>query len=217
MANGAGVGSGVGRLRSEPRTPLRNVWLGVSVEDQQRADLRIPALLDTPATVRWLSCEPLLGPVTLSEWLVTDGHHKLPLPGLHWVVASGESGPGARLAHPDWFRALRDQCQNAEVPFFFKQWGDHLPVEVFDAPSFAGGRAFHHPRGGTSAATIRKRSTGSFRSGVSRPMRPGDVNGYGQLLDADTLALRVGKTATGRALDGREWTDYPQMASAGSP
>jgi hypothetical protein len=74
-----------------------------------------------------------------------------------------------------------------------------------------------HRRGGTSAATIRERSNGSFRSGVTRLMRPGDVNDYGQLLDEDTLAVRVGKTAAGRALDGREWNQYLQMAPVGSP
>lgn len=96
--------------------PLPNVWLGVSVEDQKRADLRIPALLDTPAAVRFLSCEPLLGPVDL-------GRYAYGLEGLHWVIAGGESGPRARPMHPDWARVLRDQCAAAQVPFFFKQWG----------------------------------------------------------------------------------------------
>lgn len=93
--------------------PLPNVWLGVSVEDQKTADERIPLLLDTPAAVRWLSIEPLLGPVDL------DGQ------ALDWVVVGGESGPNARPMHPDWARSIRDQCQAAEVPFFFKQWGEY--------------------------------------------------------------------------------------------
>lgn len=97
--------------------PLSNVWLGVSVEDQQRADLRIPALLDTPTAVRWLSCEPLLAPVDLDCWL----------PRLDWVVVGGESGPAARPLSPDWARTLRDQCTAAGTPFFFKQWGGHTP------------------------------------------------------------------------------------------
>ncbi|TLW89217.1 phage Gp37/Gp68 family protein [Saccharomonospora piscinae] len=96
--------------------PLRNVWLGVSVEDQKRADLRIPALLDTPAAVRFLSCEPLLGPVDL------DGL------SIDWVIAGGESGRDARPMHPDWVRTLRDQCAAAGVPFFFKQWGAWTPA-----------------------------------------------------------------------------------------
>ena len=120
--------------------PLRNVWLGVSVENQQWADLRIPALLDTPAAVRFLSCEPLLGPVTIpffeehddctcaggGEW-PHESHCGL-TPGaawdnLHWVIVGGESGRGARPMSTDWVRSLRDQCAAAGVPFFFKQLG----------------------------------------------------------------------------------------------
>jgi protein gp37 len=99
--------------------PLLNVWLGVSVEDQQWASIRIPALIDTPAAVRWISAEPLLGPVDLNytdKDALVDG-------GLDWVVVGGESGPGARPMDPDWARRLRDECAAASVPFFFKQWG----------------------------------------------------------------------------------------------
>lgn len=108
--------------------PLSNVWLGVSVEDQKRADLRVPALLDTPAAVRWLSCEPLLGPVDLDTqpWRPIGSD----LPRLDWIVAGGESGPGSRPMHPDWARSLRDQCDVAGVPFLFKQWGSHRPSAV---------------------------------------------------------------------------------------
>lgn len=109
-------------FRRDVGWPLPNVWLGVSVEDQKRADLRIPALLDTPAAVRWLSCEPLLGPVDVINGL-GDGW----LTGIDWIVAGGESGPGSRPMHPDWARSLRDQCQVAGVPFLFKQWGSHRP------------------------------------------------------------------------------------------
>jgi len=117
---------------------LPNVWLGVSVEDQQRADERIPDLLATPAAVRFLSCEPLLGPVNLDCVMVTlesgervgwnvvrDG----PGDRVDWVIVGGESGPGARAMHPDWARQLRAQCDAADVPFFFKQWGEWLPCE----------------------------------------------------------------------------------------
>ena len=127
--------------------PLPNVWLGVSVEDQKRADLRIPALLETAAAVRFLSCEPLLGPVDLvgpdhenhdRDW---DGANYICLDcstdnntvawrvadktmaGINWVIAGGESGPGARPMSPDWARSLRDQCTQANVPFLFKQLG----------------------------------------------------------------------------------------------
>lgn len=111
--------------------PLPNVWLGVTVEDQQRADLRIPILLDTPAAVRWLSCEPLLGPVNLGRAVGTyyGGDPREDESGIDWVVAGGESGPGARPMHPDWARSLRDQCRDAGVPFLFKQWGDLVTEE----------------------------------------------------------------------------------------
>ena len=127
--------------------PLPNLWLGVSVEDQQWADIRIPALLDTPAAVRWLSCEPLLGPVDLRGLLqcfhCKTTHkfelcdrmsHPVPYGALSkrhvdWVVVGGESGPGARPMHPAWARSLRDQCQAAGVPFHFKQAGSVLARE----------------------------------------------------------------------------------------
>jgi len=96
------------------RWPLPNVWMGVSVEDQKWANIRIPALLDTPAAVRFLSCEPLLGPVQLGHDLV----------GLDWVIVGGESGRGARPMHPDWARTIRDDCASAGVAFHFKQWGE---------------------------------------------------------------------------------------------
>lgn len=103
--------------------PLPNVWLGVSVEDQRWADIRIPALIDTPARVRWISAEPLLGPIDLARTdkdVFVDG-------GLDWVVVGGESGRGARPMDPAWAQLLRDQCQAARVPFLFKQWGGRTP------------------------------------------------------------------------------------------
>jgi protein gp37 len=112
--------------------PLPNVWLGVSVEDQATADQRIPLLIDTPTHRRWVSCEPLLGPVDLTAWAELGGFDTtlgISNPGLDWVVAGGESGPKARPMHPDWVRGLRDQCAAADVPFLFKQWGEWLPDE----------------------------------------------------------------------------------------
>ena len=104
------------------RWPLPNVWLGVSVENQAAADERIPHLLRTPAAVRWLSVEPMLGPVKF--WCPYPG------PVIDWVVCGGESGAGARPMHPDWARSLRDQCVAAGVPFFFKQWGEFAPSDM---------------------------------------------------------------------------------------
>lgn len=127
--------------------PLPNVWLGVSAEDQATADMRIPALLATPAARRFVSCEPLLGPVTLTSHLTgctcapaddgEAGGAELRGPvvsgcpahdGLHWLIAGGESGPAARPMQPRWVRGLRDECVAADVPFFFKQWGEWGPV-----------------------------------------------------------------------------------------
>jgi protein gp37 len=104
---------------------LPNVWVGTSVENQRYADLRIPHLLATPAAVRFLSIEPLLGPVDLEAYLLDEPEHEELGPRLDWVIAGGESGPGARPMHPEWVRSIRDQCTDAGVPFFFKQWGEH--------------------------------------------------------------------------------------------
>jgi len=106
--------------------PLPNVWLGTSVEDQPTADARIPHLLAAPAAVRFVSAEPLLGPVDLTVYMF--GAHQTEETDwiarrLDWLIVGGESGPGARPMHPDWARSLRDQCAAASVPFFFKQWG----------------------------------------------------------------------------------------------
>ena len=144
--------------------PPRHVWLGASVEDQRRADERIPVLLDTPAAVRWISAEPLLGPLDLriaqSSWpwdppgpptfstydVLSGARHYRLTNGetftrsnrggatLDWVVVGGESGPDARPMHPAWARSLRDQCAAAGVPFHFKQWGEWLPWEPTDVP-----------------------------------------------------------------------------------
>lgn len=137
--------------------PLPNLWLGVSVEDQTRADERIPDLLDTPAAGRFLSCEPLLGPVNLNSikmfdretesggwetgwesclngkrfdiWAGDDEDPMRPgFPKIDGIIVGGESGPGARPMHPDWARTLRDQCAAADVDFHFKQWGNIAPL-----------------------------------------------------------------------------------------
>ncbi|OBB15114.1 hypothetical protein A5761_15130 [Mycolicibacterium setense] len=107
--------------------PLSNVWLGVSTENQQWADIRIPALLDTPAAVRFISAEPLLGPIDLLEHFGSGPAVRGGVAALDWVIVGGESGPGARPMHPDWARSLRDQCEAAGVPFLFKQWGEWVP------------------------------------------------------------------------------------------
>lgn len=135
-----------------------NVWVGTTVEDQKRADERVPHLLDVPAPVRFLSCEPLLGPVDLSAWLDRLG----------WVIAGGESGHGSRPSHPDWFRSLRDQCQQAGVPFFFKQWGEWGPaIDHLDtAPGTTLARAvsWNGPEG-EAVAPVGKKAAGRLLDG----------------------------------------------------
>lgn len=110
-----------------PRWPLPNVWLGTSVENQRFADERIPLLLETPARVRFLSMEPLLGPVEFSDMSGrADYRARLGRPaltGIRWVIVGGESGPVHRPMDPAWVRSIRDQCVAADVPFLFKQWG----------------------------------------------------------------------------------------------
>jgi len=109
----------------DPEVPLSNVWLGTSVEDQKRADLRLAPLFDTPAAIRFLSCEPLLGPVRLQQALNGDRAGWRHVAALDWVIVGGESGPGARPMNADWARALRDECAAAGVALHFKQWGSH--------------------------------------------------------------------------------------------
>lgn len=101
-----------------------NVWLGTTAENQLWANRRIPILLQHPAAVRFVSCEPLIGPLDLSSWL-GDGVQR----GIDWVIAGGESGFKARPMNPEWPRKLRDQCSQAGVAFHFKQWGHWCPDE----------------------------------------------------------------------------------------
>jgi protein gp37 len=136
--------------------PLPNVWLGVSAEDQATAAARIPPLLAIPAAVRFVSAEPLLGPINLCRLRVAPDHHTMvdaldgyaivDTPGrereraaLHWVIVGGESGPGARPMHPDWARSLRDQCATAGVPFFVKQLSSGGPKAIKEIDAFPEG------------------------------------------------------------------------------
>ena len=166
--------------RDEP-WPLPNVHVGVSVEDQQRADERIPLLLKVPATVRWVSAEPLLGPVDVSRWvggppIVTDPDLDAPdgasvdglervgarwkrVAGLDWLVCGGESGPGARPYDLSWPRSLIEQCQAAGVPVFHKQlgsghrWAASLPGERkrWQPEGGKDGIVYRHPKGADMA------------------------------------------------------------------
>jgi protein gp37 len=191
--------------------PLPNVWLGVSAESQKYADERIPLLLQTPAAVRWVSAEPLLGPIDLTDLPVPssvtgyseksiletpyrfnvltnqdDDHVYNRHPKINWLVAGSESGPGARPAHPDWFRGLRDQCKAAGVPFFFKQWGEWKPAERGD-PDFI-------------------RESGGFQPDSHTHNWDKNAN-----LPDGLWSIRVGKKAAGRLLDGKEHNEYPAL------
>lgn len=200
--------------------PLTNLHLAVSVEDQSTARLRIPALLETPAAVRWISAEPLLRKVVLCTCRETPGQHPFlgaescPLHGrvtLDWVVTGGESG-SHRPSHTDWFRSLRDECVDAGTPFWFKQHGDYLNAEVFDAPGMAFGRAYRHPRGGLASPGINfPGPSGTMRNGTSRELRPGERTKGTVLLDENTIAVKVGAKAAGRDLDGRTWDQLPAV------
>lgn len=103
-----------------------NVWVGVTAENQETANKRIPILLQVPAEVRFISCEPLLGPISLLE-AILSGHGYSRDTGFHWVICGGESGTAARPTNPIWFLNLRDECIGAGTPFFFKQWGEWHP------------------------------------------------------------------------------------------
>ncbi|WP_432675077.1 phage Gp37/Gp68 family protein [Delftia sp. 11MD] len=159
--------------------PLPNVWIGATIVNQAEADRDIPKLLAVPARVRFLSMEPLLGPVNLERPrpgpdLDQGGGSKICQPwliqsGIHWVIVGGESGPGARPMHPTWARSLRDQCNAAGVPFLFKQWGEWAPYD-------------------------RSRTDGAA---LATPY------------SLDEPLQHFGKKASGRQLDGRAWDETP--------
>lgn len=180
--------------------PLPNVWLGVSVEDQAAADERIPLLLQCPAAVRWVSAEPLLGPVDLvardflREHRDQDGNVLHGLNKLDWVVAGGESGTGARPMHPDWARSLRDQCAAAGVPFLFKQWGAW-------APDWDGAMT-------CASCGDRKFDSARRKNGQDECAHCGESDWLDAERPLDELRM-VGKKAAGRLLDGSLHDEYP--------
>jgi len=183
----------IGMMCAYPRFPLPNVWLGTTIWDQASADRAVPILLNTPAAKRFVSVEPMLGPVGLRDQTFMQGDVTLdslggvycgctstcgfPLPpkqihGLDWVICGGETGAKARPMHPDWPRKLCDDCQAAGVPFFFKQWGEWAPDCLCQT------KVAHKdtPR--------------------PQPGKPGCM-------------FRCGTRRAGRALDGRTWEELP--------
>jgi protein gp37 len=181
--------------------PLRNIWAMTSAGTQDEANENIPHVIATPAAKRGVSLEPLLGPIdlvlsyggwpmdVLNGWTQNTVSDDYPIERLDWVIAGGESGRGARPSHPDWFRALRDQCVAAGVPFFFKQWGEWRPgahdkVKIIDTSS----SGVYWPDGSVGAGNEASKG------------------GFGKNL------YRVGKKAAGAMLDGREWRELPAHA-----
>ncbi len=205
------VGAGVilqGDIANLKVWPLPNVWLGVSVEDQKRADERIPVLLDTPAAIRWISAEPLLGPLDLRAALSLSEDNKPlffnpPRNHIDWVVAGGESGPGARPMHPDWARSLRDQCKAAAVPFLFKQWGEWW--EVGSEMRDENGNHLVVDADSHEASELWDEHFDCLITHDGRRFTP-------ETLPEDTLGRlmsRIGKRAAGRLLDGIEHNAFP--------
>lgn len=152
-----------------------NVWLGATITSQAEADRDIPKLLQLDAKVKFLSMEPLLGPVDFGK---VPGFNRIGLYlGNWWVIVGGESGTGARPMHPDWVRGIRDQCSNAGVPFLFKQHGEWLAARpelsvlgkvlvVEGAAPFAKNPQWHHFDDGTHMARVGKRAAGRQLDGL---------------------------------------------------
>jgi protein gp37 len=158
-----------------------NIWIGTTVEDQKRADERIPQVLQIPARVRFLSCEPLLGSVDLGKVPRPAEFHGSPYgwedwlaQRIHWVICGGESGPKARPMHPKWARSLRDQCKAAGVAFLFKQWGEWVDM--------------------------------TYRTDFWETESPNQSRV--RSLEGATF-VRFGKAAAGRLLDGIEHNEFP--------
>ena len=153
-------------------SPAPNIWLGVTCENQARADERIPLLLQTPAAVYWVSHEPALGAITYPPEFLALGPRA-------WLVTGGESGPGARPSHPDWFRHDRNQCQAAGVPFFFKQWGEWLHKSQFGPHPWPLAKAMHpweSPTGQTNISyLVGKARAGHLLDGVEHRAFPGEA------------------------------------------
>lgn len=179
-----------------------NVWLGATAENQDWANQRVPHLLDCRklSPVLFLSCEPLLGPIDLRRaHMTTKTPTNWPNPTrVDWVIAGGESGPNARPSHPDWFRSLRDQCQEKDIAFLFKQWGEWAP-----ASSEFGMYGHVMPdsgvtEGGTQCTWI------DWDGQTACPSASA-------LTDQAYAIAKVGKKRTGRKLDGQLHDAFPMV------
>lgn len=171
-----------------------SVWLGATIVSQAEAGRDIPKLVDAPASTRFLSMEPLLGAVDLTDWIGPWGRpHELQAPPMiDGIFVGGESGRAARPMHPDWARSLRNQCEAAGIAFHFKQWGEWAPGNL------------------SAGFDLIERDRTKIRSGFfdyNDTWNPLGSNPFRQTMD------RVGKQAAGRELDGRYHDDFPQIIS----
>jgi len=131
----------------------QNVWIGTTIENQEWADERLPELAKIPAVVRFVSAEPLLGPIELGRWAQS----------IDWVITGGESGPKARPSSPSWFRMLLNQCMAAEISFHFKQWGDWAPGQGINLAKQRSASV----EDGTTMVRIGKKSAGRALDGMT--------------------------------------------------
>lgn len=183
----------------KPRLP-ENVWIGATIVNQAEADRDIPKLLAVPARVRFLSVEPMLGPINLQRLMpwadIGQGGASIGQPwmihsGIDWVICGGESGPDARPMHPDWACDLRDQCKEAGVAFLFKQWGEWAPGENCGGPMKRTERVAHWFADEWMFSTL----------------TPG--GSVGMHYDDEPTVYRVGKKTAGRTLDGVTHDEFP--------
>lgn len=176
----------------------KNLWSGLTVCNQAEADEKIPIFLQVPGK-RFLSIEPMLGPIDLQYSAFNGADSIQSLEGIHAVILGGETGPGARPMHPDWVRSIRDQCAAAGVPFFFKQWGEWIaPAELNE--DF---KNCEHKGASIGPERIKWLAP----DGSTRNI------GEGQHRDGDKIIVRIGKRTAGRLLDGRTHDDLPWVKS----
>lgn len=185
-----------------------NVWMGATAERQEEYDKRLPFLEEIPAKVRFLSCEPLLGPIDLG---IRPSGAGLKVPAIDWLISGGESGDKARPVHPDWIRSLRDQCELAKIAYHFKQWGEWCPSDRTDEqrrqlPSVES----QHIPGLMVPAKVQFKVVKP--DGGNRLFQAnGTFSGEGPAQE-DAWMLRLGKKVAGRELDGRTWDEFPRVA-----
>lgn len=176
-----------------------NVWMGATICNQAEADRDILKLLAVPAAKRFLSMEPLLGPVDLhAAYLPCENADDI-----DWIIVGGESGANARPMHPDWARSLRDQCEAAGVPMLFKQWGNWRAAAWFDGPDAdndVGDDFIDLDRTNHQFLAADGRTWDTLGGQYMYPPMP---------LGHWCLMANEGKKAAGRLLDGREWNEVP--------